>query len=428
MANTREMVLKSLYRIETEGAYSNQELKQLLGENGVPAADRGFATELLLGAVRNKLLLDFVIERFSTVKLKKLSPWIHGILRLGIYQILLMDKVPDSAACNEMVKLAGKYSKGASRGFVNGVLRNVSRKKEEISYPEEPLEFLSVRYSCPVWLAEKLWDQYGEKVCEEILAASLKPYPVTLRVNPLKTTAEDLAKRLETEGVKVRLAEENSCCLYVEGAINVNRSQAYRDGLYTLQNTSSMAAVEVLAPKPGEKILDLCAAPGGKTTFIAEKMENQGKIVACDIHPHKIPLIENAAERLGLSCIQTRTQDATEFAEEWESTFDRVLADVPCSGIGVIHKKPDIKWKRRSEDIPELCEIQRRILENAGNYVKPEGVLVYSTCTILQEENQEQVANFLKAHPEFVLEEERQLLTHLTGGSGFYIAKLRKTK
>ena len=428
MANTRELVLKSLYRIETEGAYSNQELKQLLGKNGVPAADRGLATELLLGTVRNKLLLDYVIEQFSSVKLKKLSPWIHGILRLGIYQILMMDRVPDSAACNEMVKLAGKYSKGASRGFVNGVLRNVSRKKEEISYPEEPLDFLSVRYSCPGWLTEKLVKQYGEETCEEILAASLKPYPVTLRVNLLKTTADHLAKRLEEEGIKTHPAEGNPCCLYVEGAINVNRSVAYRDGLYSLQNTSSMAAVEALAPENGEKILDLCAAPGGKTTFIAEKMENQGEVIACDIHPHKVPLIENAAERLGISCVDTRGQDDTEFVEEWEGSFDRVLADVPCSGIGVIHKKPDIKWKRQSEDIPELCKIQRRMLENAGRYVKSGGVLVYSTCTILREENQEQVADFLEAHPEFVPEEEQQLLTHLTGGSGFYIAKLRKKK
>ncbi len=428
MANTRELVLKSLYRIETEDAYSNQELKHLLGKQGVPLADRGFATELFLGTVQNKLLLDYVIEQFSSVKLKKLSPWIHGILRLGIYQILRMDKVPDSAACNEMVKLARKYSKGASTGFVNGVLRNVSRKKEQIAYPEETTEFLSVWYSCPLWLTEKLLEQYGKETCEEILAASLKPHPVTLRVNLLKTTAKALAQRLAQEGISATISEDSPYCLRVHGAINIDRSAAYQEGLYTIQNTSSMAAVTALDPQSGERILDLCAAPGGKTTFIAERMENQGAVVACDIHPHKIPLIAHAVERLGISCVQTQIKDATEPEPEWEGSFDRVLADVPCSGIGVIHKKPDIKWKRKSEDIWELCRIQRRILEHAGSYLKTNGVLVYSTCTILQEENQEQVLWFLKEHPEFVLEEEQQLLTHLTGGSGFYIAKLRKKR
>ena len=428
MANTRESVLHSLYRIETEGAYSNQELKRLLSEKGVVAADRGFATELLLGTVRNKLLLDHVIAQFSSVKLKKLSPWIHGILRLGVYQILLMDKVPDSAACNEMVKLAGKYSKGASRGFVNGVLRNVSRKKEIIAYPENKKDFLSVRYSCPMWLTEALMDQYGAETCEEILAASLRAYPATLRVNLTKTTPEELATRLQEEGVSAHPAKDNSVCLLVDGAININRSLAYQEGLYTLQNTSSMAAVIALAPQKGDKILDLCAAPGGKTTFIAERIQNQGTVVACDIHPHKIPLIESGAKRLGLSVIEPKVQDATEFVNEWENAFDRVLADVPCSGIGVIHKKPDIKWKRQPEDVDELCGIQKKILENAARYVKPDGVLVYSTCTILKQENEEQVATFVQEHPEFVLENETQLLTHKTGGSGFYIAVLRKKK
>ena len=427
MANTRELVLKALHRMEEEGAYSNQELKTVLADKTLPAADRGFATELLLGVVRNKLYLDYVIARFSTVKFKKLSPWIHGILRLGIYQILFMERVPDSAACNEMVKLAGKYSRGASRGFVNGVLRSVSRQKDAIPYPEAPVDFLSVKYSCPQWLTEKLLAQYGAETCEQIMAASLKPYPPTLRVNTLKTTPRKLMLRLEEEGIKTHPAENNPRCLYVEGALNINRSAAYREGLYTLQNTSSMEAVTTLDPQPGERVLDMCAAPGGKTTFAAELMENRGEILACDIHLHKIPLLANAAKRLGISIVQPTAHDGTQWEVSWEEAFDRVLADVPCSGIGVIHKKPDIKWRRQAEDIPALCTIQRQILANAGRYVKSGGVLVYSTCTILQEENQAQTAWFLKEYPMFSLVEEKQILTHETGGSGFYIAKfLRK--
>ena len=426
MANTRELVLKALYRIETDGAYANQELKQLLQHPQLPEKDRGFATELFWGVLRNQLFLDYVIGQFSSVKLKKLSPWIHGILRLGIYQITKMERIPDSAACNEMVKLAGKYSKGASRGFVNGVLRNVSRNKETLVLPKDVKEALSVQYSCPLWLTQKLYEQYGEETCEQILAASLKAYPVTLRVNTLKTSREELAHALKEEGISTTEVAGNPYALKVEGAISVDRSRAYQEGWYTLQNTSSMAAALALNPKAGERVLDLCAAPGGKTTFLAELMQNRGEVLACDIHPHKIALIQAAAKRLGLGCITAMEQDATQYQPEWENRFDRVLADVPCSGIGVIHKKPDIKWNRNASDIPALCEIQKQILKNAGRYVKQGGSLVYYTCTILKEENREQVDWFLNQHPDFMLKEEQTLFTHETGGSGFYIARLEK--
>lgn len=428
MANTRELVLKALHRMATEGSYSNQELKRLLAEDTLPEVDRGFATELLLGVVKNQLFLDYVIAQFSNVKIKKLSPWIHGILRMGVYQILKMDRVPDSAACNEMVKLAGKYSRGASRGFVNGVLRNVSRQKEDLSYPTDKTERLSVTYSCPLWLTKKLMGQYGEETCEKILEASICPHPATLRVNSLKTTPQKLLSILKEEGVTTFQHAENPHCLVVDGALNIHRSLAYQKGLYTLQNVSSMQAVLTLNPQKGEKILDLCAAPGGKTTFAAELMENTGEIIACDLHEHKIPLIEKASQRLGITIVHPTVHDGTEKKPAWENTFDRVLADVPCSGIGVIHKKPDIKWNRKEEDIDVLCEIQKSLLKNAGSYVKPGGMLVYSTCTILEEENQQQIAAFLQVSPEFELVEETTLLTHERGGSGFYIAKLRKRK
>ena len=424
MANAREAVLKGLHRIETESAYTNQVLKEMLTGDRIADVDRGFATELLTGVVRHRLRLDYVIERFSKIKLKKLSPWVHQILRMGIYQILFLERVPDSAACNESVKLARRYANGGAQGFINGLLRTVAREKENISLPKEPRQRLSVAYSCPLWLTEKLIHQYGEEITEKILTASQEKYPVSLRVNQLATTAEELQKRLAEEGISARIDEKNSHRLLVDGALNVSQSSAYREGFYTVQNSSSMTAVEMLDPKRGETVLDLCAAPGGKTTYMAELMENEGKVLAFDIHPHKTELIQKSAQRLGISIVDVVVQDATVSMDAWVGKADRVLADVPCSGIGVIHKKPDIKWHRTPEDVEELCSIQKRILRNAAGYVKPEGVLVYSTCTILQEENQDQVAAFLKETSGFVLEEERLLFTHETGGSGFYIAKL----
>ncbi len=426
MASARELVLKGLHRIETEDAYTNQVLKEIMSGDGLAPVDRGFATELLTGVVRQRLRLDYVIERFSKVKLKKLSPWVHQILQMGIYQILFLERVPDSAACNESVKLANRYANGGARGFVNGLLRTVVREKENISYPEKNPERFSVVYSCPMWLTKRLLEQYGEETTEKILVAGLEKHPVSLRVNGLRTTAETLQERLKDEGITICLDDKNPNRLFVEGALDVNRSQAYREGLYTVQNSSSMTAVEMLNPQEGEVILDLCSAPGGKTTYMAECMKNQGEIHAFDLYPHKIDLIQKSAERLGISIISAQVQDASELMESWIGKADRVLADVPCSGIGVIHKKPDIKWHRTAEDIEELSKIQEKILENAARYVKPNGTLVYSTCTILKEENQEQIRKFLEKNQEFVLEEERTLLTHETGGSGFYIARLSR--
>lgn len=424
MANARELVLKGLYQVAENGAYSNHVLQEILDHPGLASQDKGFAAELFAGVIRNLRKLDYIIAQFSKVKLKKLSPWVHQILRMGVYQLVCMDHVPDSAACNESVKLARRYAHGAAQGYVNGLLRNISRNKTDIVYPKDPVERMGVMESCPDWLTQRLVSQYGMTVCEEILKASHRKQPVSLRVNTLKTTGAELVQRLQKEGIVTRIDASEPRRLLADGAVHVGTSPAYREGLYTLQNSSSMAAVTALSPMPGEKVLDLCAAPGGKTTMMAEIMENRGRILALDIYPHKTALIEKAAKRLGITMIETKVWDAGEKIPEWEGRADRVLADVPCSGIGVIHKKPDIKWRRTPEDITVLCGIQKRILETAACYVRPEGILVYSTCTILQEENQMQIAAFLKKHPDFTLESEQLLQTYQTGGSGFYIAKL----
>lgn len=428
MATVREKVLKGLYQMDQEGAYSTQVLQEILRDPQLSAVDRAFGTELLMGVVRNRLKLDYILGKFSKIRLKKLSPWVHQILRMGIYQLVTMEKIPPQAACDESVKLAKRYAHKAAQGYVNGLLRSVAREKERISYPEESGERLSVVYSCPLWLTEKLTEQYGSETCEKILEASHWKTPISLRVNSLRGTATELRQKLQEEGVEAEVDPQRSSRLTVTGALNVHHSPSYQEGWYTLQNSSSMEAVEVLAPQAGETVLDLCAAPGGKTTYMAELMGNQGRIFATDIHAHKTELIRRSAERLGISIIETKVWDAMTPMEMWQGRADRVLADVPCSGIGVIHKKPDIKWNRDPKDLEELCRIQKQILENAAGYLRVGGVLVYSTCTILREENQDQIQNFLQSHPSFILEEERLLLTHETGGSGFYIAKLRRER
>lgn len=427
MASAREQILKALYNIDENGAYSNKALSDLL-QSGISAADRAFASEILMGVVRRKLQLEYIIGVFSKLKLKKLSPWIYEILKMGIYQIIFMDSVPDRAACNESVKLALKYGHRASGGYVNGVLRNVAVNKTRIEYPKDKDERIGIIYSVPAWLVKKLTEQYGSETAEKIMAASLKPQPVTVRVNRLKTDTEELVKILGEEGVKARISSENPNCVYIDTALNIAVSAAYKNGLYSLQNISSMIAAETLEPKPGETIIDMCAAPGGKAAYIAEMMENKGKVYAFDIHSHKIKLINNTANRLGISVIDAALCDACVYHKKLKNTADRVLADVPCSGIGVIHKKPEIKWRRSEKDIEQLCAIQHRISDNAAEYVKCGGTFVYSTCTILKDENEEQTRGFLERHPGFVLKEERTLHTYETGGSGFYIAKFVRTK
>lgn len=426
MPNARELVLKGLYKMEKDSAYSNKALLEILNNRELMDIDRGFVTELFSGVIRMKLRLDYIIAQFSKIKIKKLSPWVINILRMGIYQIIFMDGVPNSAACNESVKLSQKYANTGARGYINGVLRTVSREKDSIKYPKETVEFLSVYYSCPIWLTKKLTEQFSKEECEEILKSSDSKQRLTIRVNTLKTNAENLVEILAEEGIKADKNPDNHNCLYIDGALNITTSKAYKEGLYTLQNISSMAAVEYLAPMPDERVLDLCAAPGGKSTYIAELMKNKGEVVSFDIYSHKIQLIKNSADRLGITIIDAGVNNAEEFSPELENSFDRVLADVPCSGIGVIHKKPDIKWQRKEEDIEELAQIQWNILNNAKRYVKRNGVLVYSTCTILREENQDQKERFLKENPDFSLEKEELLLTHKTGGSGFYIAKFKR--
>ena len=423
--NPREAAMTALYKIEVDGAYSTKAI--IDASTNTDGRDKAFVNELVMGVLRNKLRIDYTIQAFSKIKLKKLSPKVHQILRCGVYQLLFMDKVPVSAACNEAVKLASKHAHSAAKGYVNGVLRSISRNLDMLPEPsnDDAAEKISVLYSCPKWLVEKLISQFGIDTTEAILKDSLLPHPVMIRANRTKTNPEELIKILDEEGISASHGDEEDC-LIVTGAIDVNSSKAYKGGLYTLQNINSMRAAYALSPKSGETVIDLCSAPGGKTTHIAELMGNKGRVIAFDVHPHKINLIERAAERLGLTCVEAMVHNSENPIDELKKTADRVLADVPCSGIGVIHKKPDIKWNRQTEDIDALYIIQKNILNSAATYVKNGGTLVYSTCTILREENTDIIEEFLKTHDDFEKQSENLYLAHETGGSGFYICSLKR--
>ena len=426
----RESALKALYDIEKSGAYISAALKTALNREDFSAQDKGLITELIYGVISNKISLDYIISQFSKVKIKKMTPWVLNILRMGIYQLYYMDKIPESAACNESVTLAKKYSHKAASGFINGVLRSAARKRNDFEFPQsgDKAEDMSIEYSYPKWMTKRLIAEYGEDRCMELFKENQKSHGVHIRVNTLKTSIGELIEILEKDGIECEKYDDIETALLLKGKLNVEKSKAYKDGLFSLQNISSQKTVKVLDPQSSETIIDLCAAPGGKSTAIAERMENKGKVLSFDIFEHKIELIKASAKRLGIDILTASLMDATKKSDKLLGIADRVLADVPCSGLGVLHKKPDIKYSRTEEEVLELSKIQEAILENAKDYLKPGGVLVYSTCTILPEENKMQVEKFLAKNKNFKKEFEEQILTSNIGESGFYICKMVKEK
>lgn len=433
MKTDRETALLVLYEIECHGAYPNLALKKYL-KHVNDTLDKAFITNLVYGVIKRKLTLDYVIEQFSNIKIKKLSDYIRQILRIGIYQILYMDKVPASAAVNESVKLAKRYGHGASAGYVNGVLRSVLR--EGVRWPESKMELLSVREAFPMWLCEKWVAAFGYEFTEQMMRAMNQDAALTLRANTLKTTAAALAGQLPEAKVHPLYAGALE-----SGGFQIEASKAYREGLFIVQDVAAMMAGVALHPQEGERVIDLCAAPGGKTTHLAELMQNRGTVLAFDIFEHKIKLVQDNARRMGIEIIRTEVRDASVYDPALEGSADKILADVPCSGLGIIRRKPDIKWNK--EEQSGIAAIQYRILENAGRYLKPGGALVYSTCTIDKTENERQIQRFLTEHPDFKPADFYALLPeplrkasaregHVTfypnidGVDGFFIAKLQK--
>ncbi|MGN1115574.1 MAG: 16S rRNA (cytosine(967)-C(5))-methyltransferase RsmB, partial [Candidatus Ornithomonoglobus sp.] len=382
--NAREAAFKTLYEILYNDAFSNLALKETLSrERDMSREDRALVTNLVYGVVSHHYTLEYIIGQYSSVKLKKLAKNTKVILELGIYQLVYADKIPESAAVNESVRLAKKHGRNGSDRFVNAVLRAFCRDGCEVHYPEDKAEYLAVKYSYTTDIA-RLWiNDFGFDTAQRLMASLNEPPALMLRANTLKISAEELVKRLGDFGIK---SEPMEGSLIKSTGFDVGRNELYLNGYFSVQDKGAYNAAIALDPKEGETIIDMCAAPGGKTTHIAELQHDRGRIIACDIYEHKIKLIEDSARRLGIKSVDTRLADAAVRDNALVNSADRVLCDVPCSGWGIIRRKPDIKLCRN--DASGLPELQGKILENASGYVKPGGVIVYSTCTINKRENE----------------------------------------
>ena len=432
----RETALNVLIACRKEGGWSNSVLKEYCYRDRLDSRDSGLAARLCYGVIQNRGLLDFYLQQLLTGKTKQLHPVVHDILHLGLYQLYLMDKIPESAAVNESVELSKKYCKKQynAAGLVNAVLRNAIRSKDTL---KQPISWED-KYSHPGELINLLKSYVGKERIEPMLMANNAIAPITAQVNTLKTTADDLQKRLEEEGVTAQKHSWLSDCLVLSGTGNIEQLPAFREGLFYIQDPAAKLSVLCADIQLGQKVLDCCAAPGGKSFGAAMAMQGQGSITSCDIHSHKIDLIAKGAQRLGISNITAKGQDATVFCSQWENAFDTVIADVPCSGLGIIRKKPDIRYKDLSA-LAELPVLQEKILHNAARYVKPGGLLLYATCTLVQAENEGMVEQFLSTHPQFTTEplplpgnfpkNESGMLALVPGEydtDGFFFCRLRR--
>ena len=404
--DAREVALLTLNACERQGGWSDGVLKKQIAAAGLDSRDAGLATQLCFGVIQNRILLDFYLSKFSNIPLRRLEGKVLQALRLGLYQMLFLTRIPHSAAVDQSVALTRAHCKNPrAPGMVNAILRNLERSLDRLpTIPEDdPAEYYATLYSHPVWLVRELLETLGSEG-----TVHGEPHPW------LKN------------------------CLVLSRSGSLEELDAFQNGLFYVQDPASRLAVMALDPEPGSRVLDMCAAPGGKSFAAAIQMKDQGEIWSCDLHPHKKTLIQKGAQRLGLTCIRPQTADGKVRRPEWEGTFDRVRVDAPCSGLGVIRKKPDIRFKD-PEPLSGLPQVQSAILDNAAGYVKPGGVLVYSTCTILERENRAVTDAFLAAHPEFsrerfllpgpageVSEGQITLWPQVHGTDGFYICKLRK--
>lgn len=401
MVTARNTALKALCRIEEEDAFSNIAIDRELSASGLDIRDRAFASRLFYGVLERKITLDHCIEKYSKLPMGKISADVLNILRLGIYQLLFLKSVPDNAAVNESVKLVSEVRKTSAKGFVNAILRSFLRDGKKIALPSAANEckYLSVKYSCPAPLIKKWIGEYGRENTQEILKASLKTPPVFIRVNTQKTDVKTLAGKFFEKGVKVLKSTDCDNCLVISNSGGIENLPEYKNGLFYVQDLASQLLCGLIAPKPGETVLDMCAAPGGKTFTLAQLMNNSGAVHAFDIHPNRVKLIADGAKRLGLSCVKAAVNNAAA-ANEMIPSADKVLCDVPCSGFGVIRRKPEIKYKS-IDSFETLYKIQADILNASAKYVKPGGRLIYSTCTLSRRENELAAEMFLKNNPDF---------------------------
>lgn len=425
MKNPRQIAVESLLLVDSRRAWSNRVLDGQIEKYALNRRDSAFVSALFYGVLERRITLDACIAAHSKTKPQKLSPIIREILRSAVYQILYLDSVPDSAAVSEAVNTAKAMGQSRLGGFVNGILRSFLRAGAKV--PEQkgsPADELSVRYSAPPALVRLWLDAYGRERAEAFLSATLGRPPLYLRVNPLRTSSGELADRLTERGFRVERDKELPSCLRVDGGGSPAALPEHREGLFHIQDRSSQQCAAALGAKPGMRVLDLCAAPGGKTFTLAQEMEDRGELAACDLHDHRVAALRKRVGELGLTCIRPQTLDATEPHPEL-GIFDRVLCDVPCSGLGVIRRKPEIKYKPL-EEFEGISNTQYKILENAANYCKAGGVIVYSTCTLNPVENELVVERFLAGYPEFRCVGGLRDATRMNpaDGDGFFFAVL----
>lgn len=443
-SNPRQAACSSLLRIGKEGCHADQAMDRELAGGQLTGPDRGLFAELVLGVLRRQGTLDHLLSSLVSQPLGRLDPLLLVLLRVGLYQLVYLDRIPESAAVNESVKLAKRMVPRAS-GLVNAVLRNYLRRGKEIRFPdpqEEPAHSMAARHSHPLWLVRQWIGQLGEDEAERLARASSLQAPLTLRVNTLHTGRDELLERLSSAGVAAV-----PCCfsphgIQVEGRCSVPDLPGFREGLFTVQDEASQLAGLLLEPRPGERLLDACAAPGGKATHLAQQMEDRGELVAMDLSASKLSLVDEAARRLGIGIIRTRRGDLRRGEGLPGGPFDRILVDAPCSGLGVIRRNPEAKWRLSPADIDRLAETQKGMLANAAGLLRPGGTLLYSTCSTSREENEAVVHDFLSRRDDFVLEDLKEAFPrwrdlfsdegmmrswpHRHGMDGFFAARLRR--
>lgn len=438
MGNARKIVLKLLTKLEKNLSYSNILLDDGLSKSDLSVQDKKFASALFYGVLERKITLDAVIRKYSNRPSDKLNIEILNILRMGIYQLCYMDSVPDSAAVDECVKLAKDNRNPAVSGFVNGLLRSFIRDDKQIPFVGNKISDWSVKYSCPEWLVKKWINEYSSDVALSMLKTSLGQAPTTVKVNTLRCSAENLKRELDSCNIGSEINQNISNALNIFSSGSVESMKQYKNGLLHVQDVSSQLCCAAVDPQKGDIVLDICSAPGGKAFTLAEMMNNKGSVFAFDLHENRVKLIRQGAERLGLSIISADTNNGKAYNPSIPSA-DRVLCDVPCSGLGVIRRKPEIKYKN-SDDFINLPEIQYNILDTSSQYVKKGGVLVYSTCTLSRTENDDVVNRFLKNHQDFMpcnLDEKlfgKECGFKITitpdkyNSDGFFIAKMIKSR
>ena len=440
LVNARSAAAFIVQQVLVDGAYTNIAVNKFLRNNPLEDLERRLLTELVYGTVKAVGTIDWYLQQCVTRPLDKIEKEILSVLRISVYQIIYMPRIPNSAACNEAVKLARSLSNEGSAKFVNAVLRSLLRKQEagEFKFPDQEQDdagYLSLQYFHPRWLIKRWLGPYGRDGVERLLQFDNTAAPVCLRTNTLTITREQLLASLAEAGAECHASKWSKDGIVCEKLPSLSSVFAKLENAFYVQDESSMLVGHVVAPEPGMRVLDMCSAPGGKTTHVAQLMENQGEIIACDVHEHKLKLIQENAARLNISIIKPQLSDGTIFRPEWGESFDRVLVDAPCSGLGVLRRRAEARWRKKRNELKLFPPLQLKILRNASRYVKDGGRLIYSTCTIEQAENHYLVEEFLQARPEWqrvpfkhpltgVLVDELQLLPQNDGTDGFYICIL----